>query len=310
MGAISLDSFKTIPLLLAELGLEKPGAHCRCLNCGSTDALSVQLGESGAYCRCHSCGLKGDLFAVRSALSNISIGESIKSFTLGAHMPRRTPPPVKKPAPPARTVTNDALVYELFYPAFENLITGRAADRLTARGIHDLEPFLAYPCLGWIDSLLVPGWKFPIKNCWLLLITNLIDGRYEYAGLKAHFEKPFSGSKCMWLPVGTQPPECPKHATMTVWPPLERFDATEPLFIFEGELKAARAISEGLCAISPTGGAKHHWTVDQLTRFNSRDVMIVFDNDEAGIQFKDKTFEALRGYAASIRVDTFREGDI
>lgn len=306
MNAPTLDDLKRdISVLLNVLNLDRAGNHCPCRFCGSSDAISVQKGDNGAYFYCHACEAKGDVFRALALADGISNGAAIQRLTGNAKatFPRRNANFVPTlPREPVAPVPNTQLCNDLFALAVENILQGRADNRMKARGIHSTAWNEAHPILGWVDRLVVPGWKYPLTNAWLFRVT---DAKWDWVTLKAHKEKPFDGPKSLFLPVGTEPADKPRHYFPTFWPPPEAFEPSEQLYLFEGELKAAAALAEGLAATSPTVGAGHKWTPGQIERFKGRSVFIVFDDDKAGHKFKNNALAALLGRIAEIKSGTF-----
>lgn len=101
--------------------------------------------------------------------------------------------------------------------------------------------------------------------------------------------------KCGWLAVGTVPPEKPKHGVSTLFPRPELWNKLPKLYICPGELKALRVITMGRQAVSPTAGESFNWPDDELDRLRGFRTVVIYDDDEAGYRFRDKTQRRLRG---------------
>ena len=280
------DRKRDLSALLNRIGLERAGPHGICCFCGDKTGMSVSQADDGvALFKCHSCGSAGTVIDAVMKGENISQADAIRrlnvAITPRSYAPKTPAKPTPRPESPV-PIPDAKRVYDAFFPAFENIVTARANDRLKARGIHSVEWFHQHPILGWDARL----------NAWILLVT---DAKWNYLGLKIHREKPFEGSKNFWLKCGTTPVEQPRHAALTFWPPVEVFDVDETLFLFPGELKAAAALSDGLNATSTTAGESHRWTPGEIERFRGREICLMFDDDPAGHNYRDATRTALFG---------------
>lgn len=71
-------------------------------------------------------------------------------------------------------------------------------------------------------------------------------------------------------------------------------------YLFEGEKDAMLGREKGLNAISLTGGAGAIPNNYVLGQFNDRDVIVVYDNDDAGIQGMQNVYEAIKRVAKSV----------
>ena len=72
-------------------------------------------------------------------------------------------------------------------------------------------------------------------------------------------------------------------------------------YLFEGEKDAMLARELGLNAITLTGGAPALPNSYVISQFKDRDVVICYDNDEAGIQGRQGVFEEIRGLVKSVK---------
>lgn len=74
----------------------------------------------------------------------------------------------------------------------------------------------------------------------------------------------------------------------------------KPIIICEGELKALLLLQLGFRAVSPTGGAQY-WNKEWNEYFRNKDVILLYDTDQAGRKGADKVIKHLYGVAASIK---------
>ncbi len=81
----------------------------------------------------------------------------------------------------------------------------------------------------------------------------------------------------------------------------ELLKSTGPVFICEGEKDTDRLMSAGIISTCNAGGAGK-WTEELSEHMKGRDVVILPDNDEPGKQGAEKTAQALKEHAASIRI--------
>lgn len=284
-------------VLLAELQLGRQGHHGACIFCGSSDALSTWTGDDGACFHCKSCGTGGDVIRAVALKSKISNGAAIKLLTGEQYKPQSRPPitnkTISEPIPPT---PNDAKLQAIFEQAFQSILDSRADDAIRRRGLS--KPWLLRsPNLGY----------FPADQAWVIRVA-LPDG--VAVALKLHRDRPQDGQpKSQWLRLGTLPADQPRHGFSCLWPPVEWYSA-DPLFIAEGELKAAALISAGFSATAPTTGSGFKWTPANIARVAGRHVVVVFDQDDAGNKFRLNTVVALTGAAKSIKEITFTETDL
>jgi hypothetical protein len=295
---MSLATIKNIMApLLAELDLCRPGNHCPCCFCGSSDGMSVQMGDSGAYFRCHACGARGDIVTAVVMRENIRPIEAIRRLTGEEYRPPNRPSFTERkmvePEVPVPDIDKLNYVFEL---AIANVIEGKADEAIRRRGLSK-DWLIHCPNLGY----------FPHDQAWCFRVT-LPNG--EAVALKIHRDRPLEGQpKSQWLRMGTAPSDHPRHGFATLWPPVEWHPSGE-LFIAEGELKAAALLSAGFSATAPTTGAGFKWTPGIIARMAGRHVVIVFDQDDAGNKFRINTINALTGAVKSINEITFTESDL
>ncbi len=296
--AISLDSFKTMAILLQELGLSKPGPNCPCPKCGSGDALSVQLGESGAYCRCHSCGLKGDVFSVRSILCNISIGDSIKSLS-GGKVPLKSLEPIvrQKPATPQllRNIDAEAQLARQWAEDLEH--AEDALDFLwTTRGI---SASVASTYMLGIKDIKRDSIGAIIGATWTIPVLSHALNR-PLIGIKCHVQpKPASGMKNYWIPRGVKQ----THYLFPL-PECQNLTKHSQIILAAGELKALAFLSIERAATARTTGEQANWPAEVAERFRGLRVTIDPDREESDTAkaFVLKSSTALRNIAALVEV--------
>jgi len=283
--------------LLAELQLAQPGNHGPCIFCGSKDAVSTWRGDDGACFHCKKCGAAGDVINAVALKEKISNGAAIKLLTGENYRPACRPQsvirPIAEPVPPS---PNKRKLDAIFAQAFESVLDGCADDAIRRRGLTKAW-LLRSPNLGYLPD-----------DCAWVIRVSMPDGRA--VALKLHRDNPKAGQpKSQWLRLGTEPADRPRHGFSTLWPPPE-WHPDGPLFVAEGELKAAALISAGFSATAPTTGAGFKWTPGGVARVAGRHVVVVFDHDQAGNTFRINTVAALTGAAASIKVITFNISDV
>lgn len=309
MGVNSLETFKNDAfLLLKHLNLKRIGSHGSCFFCENSDAMSIFKGDDGWAFNCHSCGAGGDVFNAIALAEKCSLGEAIKRLTGGNPLSSRQnqklkPKPIIEPEPP---VPNRDLVESVMSVALKNVLSDKVNPWLAKRGIS--QDFVERePSIGFVESIKVPGWNWPLANAWLILIH---DPDLTPRAVKVHRENPKAGSpKSLWLPFGTEPKDSPRHGFSSFWPPPENYSKQSQVFLCPGELKAAAICSAGHAATSITAGESHRWTPGQVARFAGRTVCINFDDDGAGHKFKDHSIEALKS-VATVKAVTFGREEV
>jgi hypothetical protein len=127
---------------------------------------------------------------------------------------------------------------------------------------------------------------------WLIPIFH--PDKDEICAVKMHAIFPDQTPKSKWMPIGTVPAERPKHGIATLYPRPEWWTPMIRLFIMPGELKALRMISMGHQAVSPTSGESFSWPEREIKRIKGFRCTVVYDDDPAGIEFKDRTTQKLR----------------
>jgi len=192
--------------------------------------------------------------------------------------------------------------------------------------------------LGFVPGggITILGWQRPVRNTWAIPIPA-VEG--NVLAVKLHKERPSEGEpKSLWCPFGTQQnprTRKPRHAYLTLFPPPEwpceewneaseraaimEFDGGQPrpqaeqelgldrgwLYLCPGELKALAIIGAGRSATSVTAGESHRWVPATANRLSGSRVCIVFDDDAAGLRFRDMTIAALRPVVEDLKAITF-----
>ena len=82
--------------------------------------------------------------------------------------------------------------------------------------------------------------------------------------------------------------------------PFDLWDRTKPTYIFEGEKDMILAQDRGLNAITLTGGANALPNEFMVDNFKDQDLIICYDNDEAGRSGSRQLFLALKNIAKSV----------
>jgi hypothetical protein len=284
-----------LPALLAALDLtgQRPSNHHKCRFCGDRTGLSVYQTEAGWRFRCHCCGVNGTVIDALVLTDGLPAAEVCRRLAgSGAtSYPRSTPRPALPTGPVIPVPDRERLdAYQcgcIGHLVERNPVAVKYAKR---RGL-DVDVLLRF-CVGFD-----PGrqcWAFPIEHGGNIVATKL------------HREDPPPDvPKSGWATFGTLPPEKPKHGLATFFPVVEAFPKADPLFLFEGELKALAAICAGRAATAPTAGAGFTWRPWHLERLRGRRVAVVFDDDAAGLTFRDKTLAALQAIACELRAVTF-----
>lgn len=124
------------------------------------------------------------------------------------------------------------------------------------------------------------------RSAWIIPIRDEDD---NLRGLKWHTDMPEVRQKCGWVVVDPEK----KKGFNTLFPRPEVFDPRRILYICPGELKALRLISLGEQAVSPTAGESSWWPKREVKRLRRFRCCVVWDNDAAGIRFRDATIAAL-----------------
>lgn len=166
------------------------------------------------------------------------------------------------------------------------------------RGIYNLDEVRRYR-LGFIVNTRLPKWHTPITG-WVLPITDADD---RLVAVKIHTEMvrnlhTKNVPKCFWVALGTYPDKEPKNGTYTLWPPPERWERADRLYLCPGELKALATVGAGQAATGLTSGESGKLPkrlVSRLLMCEPGVVMVQFDDDAPGRKWRDLMLDSLRG---------------
>ena len=271
-------------LLLAELGLDKPGQHLRCPFHSPDDAgsLSVFMSRNGAWLwKCHAgCGSGSIVDAVQKSRNLTSIAEAMRALEddLGIKVDRKE----ADPAPNLDGFRAKAFV-EYAHRYLIDSLEVQEKWMLAKRGIASVEILERYQ-VGFVEQRTFKGWRqgpdaWKVTG-WVLPITDA-DGRLQ--GVKLHNEVRFRDMpKSLWAPFGkSEWGEKPKHGYATLWPPPEHFAGCESMILCPGELKALAFLAAGKPATSPTAGESTSMLY-HLRRIPCETVFISYDDDDTG----------------------------
>ena len=110
-------------------------------------------------------------------------------------------------------------------------------------------------------------------------------------------------AKNRWLPVGQK-----GHGFSTLWPKPDA-QGDEWIVVAPGELKALAVLGCGIPSTAITGGESSKWSPSMLAALKPFKVALNFDDDPAGIAFRESSLEALK-HCRGLKAFTFgREGD-
>lgn len=278
------ENFRPLLPLIHEVlrtGGSNTGAHFPCPFCSSSDALSVQLVD-GAFYRCHSCGERGDVFTALEKLEGLTFSEALKRCAeLTKQIPNWKSQPALdwKPKEPFRPIPEQTKkAAELFGEALYDTRNGYADQHLAKRRLKR-------------EWVIEENAKRPLLACtasgqWRIVAR--ING--EFRSLKAHNENPSHPRyKSYWL-LGDG---SGKGLANTLWIPPETWPKDRTIYLTEGELKAARFLCHGEAATSSMSGAGFKWPPNEVERMRGRKVVMVYDDDAAGRDYRDLTLEKL-----------------
>jgi hypothetical protein len=307
--------------LLAILQLERPGPHCKCpLHEDETGSLSVWNQDNAWLFKCHSCGASGSVVDALALTEKITAAEAIahllrpQGVQTAADLLRQkqrraaVQTTAKPPAEPIPPVPDEDKLRRVHERAMETLFSDAALQRrwLGKRGI-PLSTAQKFG-LGFMPWLRFEGWKHSLKDVWVIPIS---DANGKRLALKLHRENPQKGPKCSWAPIGTEPKKdvargiSPRHGYATFFLAPEWGEPEKYLFLCPGELKALAISGAGFQATAITAGESWRWTPGSAARLTGRKIVIVYDDDPAGIKFKNNTIAALVGHASLIKAITF-----
>lgn len=331
---IDLDPVKRDQTLFFDtLEIARAGSHCRCAfhKPDATGSMKVWCNEAGHWqFKCYGCGVRGDVIQALALKSNRSAVEVIRELRdKGAatipSFPRRRPEQAEKPKaavlPRTRNIPTstqmptpdkDRLI-AFQEKAREEIERDWSEIREYGRGV-SIEVARQY-AVGFRRGFKFKEWPgMYIENAWCFPIPDK-DGNIR--AVKLHMENPVKGHKSMWCPFGTMPAPDPakgikpRHALLTWWPMPEWFDLKRPIILMPGELKALAAISLGRAAVAHTQGEGLIWYEEDARRFENRDVLVCYDDDNdkeqpdgktvnAGHHFRDRAIAALLNSARSL----------
>ena len=274
-------------LLLRTLGI--PGYagdnHLPCKWCAAElgrdkKSISVWRAPDAWAWKCHRCSRGGTIVDALAEVEGISAAEAIKRLC-----PREeswhTSAPRPSPFPPltdAQRREMTLFIERCMVPVLtEQPMVCRYAKK---RGLN-LTTLCNY-CVGF--DVEERRWIFPVA-----------DVKSRVRGVKFHAEE--SDFKSGWVRFAPKPAKC---GWTTFFPLPEAFPEGPPLAIAEGELKALALLSGGLAATAPVTGAGFAWPEHQARRFRGRDIIVVYDDDEPGRAFRDRTAKALHGIARKV----------
>lgn len=167
--------------------------------------------------------------------------------------------------------------------------------------------------LGFVTNFCFERWpQWNLPAAWVLPVTNAAG---ELMAVKLHFEerpklgdgKP--GPKCLWCPFGVTK----RSGYATLWPspppPQELYVAgvkqeQQWLYLCPGELKALAHIANDMIATSPTAGESQAIDEESMRRLLGHRIRIEYDNDEAGIKWRDMMAKKCESFAIEIQTLT------
>ena len=171
------------------------------------------------------------------------------------------------------------------------------------RGITSLELVKKYR-IGWAEGVQFAGWRSWRVTGWTIPV---LDEKGNLLGVKIHSEgrRKHDQPKSLWAPFGTYPSSKPRHGTNTWFPRVEEHYAPAELYLAPGELKAFALINAGYAAISPTTGESRLPVrmIERIRDVSPGIVLICYDDDPAGIRWKDSAEKDLR--KAGVPVGSF-----
>jgi len=137
-------------------------------------------------------------------------------------------------------------------------------------------------------------------DAWLLPVQD--EGRTVAVKVHREFAASRSQPKAAWLPLGEYKA---KHGFDALFPSPEAFAKDKPLILCPGELKALAVLASGFNATSRTIGENTAWRPAVLDKLKGRQIVILFDDDEAGRKFKDSVVRRLKYSCPSLKAITF-----
>lgn len=314
-GCIDLVEVKRDSRVLFQaLGIERPGQHLQCpFHDDSKGSMSVWQDETGCWrWRCHAgCGA-GTIVDAVALSEGVTDREAIGRLTKVGHCNRKE---VQHARRTARTIADPLPVPDRDrLMAFQEAAVLNLQQRpdlqqkwLKKRGIK-LHTAKRY-ALGFMESCRFPEWPtWTIRNAWCIPI---VAPDCTTRAVKLHLESPGERMpKCLWAPFGTAPKADPskgikpRHGWATLWPWPGWYLDCEMLWLVPGELKALALISGGKAAVSITAGETSPWCSRLIEPFKDREVILQYDDDKAGLKFRDATVKAIAPVARTLRTMT------
>jgi CHC2 zinc finger/Toprim-like len=254
---------------------------------------SCSVNVNAGVFKCHSCDEKGTIFRFRAKVEKISQSEARQRFVeeLKERSVRTTDQPEESVA--ARKETEKDLpssedIKRMSCDLLINPAYGGVLERLHARGIKD--DVIAKLSLGAHTDSFEHG-----KFTGLCLVIPIFDETGEYIlTLKKLL---YHNGERYFKTDGKAKRLFNSHH-------LSRNPA-ELVFVTEGELDAIRLIQEELLAVSSVGGATC-WDDKWAGLFQGRDVVVLYDSDEAGRKGARKVVSSLVSEAKTLKdVDLF-----
>jgi len=283
-------------LLLTVLGIDKAGDNLRCpFHEDKNPSFSVKEIDGVWRWKCYTgCGSGTIIDAMMKTANLTSAADAFRVLEkkLGIRIGRDEE--LQEP------LIDKSRAEKLIRDAHDNLMGSFELQEkylLGKRGISNLDVVKQYR-LGFMKGLKFKQWHWRL-NCWVIPVTDA-TGRLLAVRLHNQGPRPKRMPKCLWAPVCEKKP----YGIATLFPAPEQFAGVERLFITPGELKALAIVAVGKAATSPTlgeGGAMQSRLVKRLAAVKAKHYTVVFDNDTAGRNWRDKMLATLRdaGLAAS-----------
>ena len=256
-----------------DLNLQQAQTQVRCpFHEDRTPSLSIQLQGAKLGCwHCHGCGKGGDLFDFYAASHQLSCDRDFPeilrrlSEALGI-----APSASKTETKNGRQPKSDAL------ERFRQALKGKSrTDLMRQRGLTD-EVIHRFQIGLSRNKLVFPIW----------------DETEQLLGFKVH--------RGPHLRPDGRPTPRGKGVPALVYPKPPRIDEAGPLWVAEGEPDVWRLAVEGHRAITGTAGASH-WRDEWTECLRDKDLIVAYDNDEAGRKGQAKVVESLKHQTGRLR---------
>ena len=162
-------------------------------------------------------------------------------------------------------------------------------------------PILQKYGVGFLADFKFPEyWQWGSLNLWTFPITN---EKGDLQWVKGHRENaPYDQPKAFSLPFGTFPKfiagkQKPKHGTVSMFPAVELIPQAETIYLCPGELKALALLCLGFSSVSMTQGESGELPEFALRRIKKiySKICLVYDNDKAGMEWRNKLTAQLSG---------------